>query len=71
MMNNESGGKIRLARERTLENIHAAAIAEFSEKGFQGATTQAIARRAGLKKLSCITTSPVKRNCTKSCCKRC
>lgn len=50
MMNNESGGKIRLARERTLENIHAAAIAEFSEKGFQGATTQAIARRAGLKK---------------------
>ena len=50
MMNNESGGKIRLARERTLENIHAAAIAEFSEKGFQGGTTQAIARRAGLKK---------------------
>lgn len=50
MMNNESGGKIRLARERTLENIHAAAIAEFSEKGFLGATTQAIARRAGLKK---------------------
>lgn len=50
MMNNESVGKIRVARERTLENIHAAAIAEFSEKGFQGATTQAIAQRAGIKK---------------------
>jgi len=50
MMNNETGGKVRVARERTLENIHAAAIAEFSEKGFQGATTQAIARRAGIKK---------------------
>jgi len=50
MMNNETAGKVRVARERTMETIHAAAIAEFSEKGFQGATTQAIARRAGIKK---------------------
>ena len=50
MMSGETGGKVRIARERTLENIHVAAIAEFSENGFQGATTQAIARRAGIKK---------------------
>ncbi|MDR3434102.1 MAG: TetR family transcriptional regulator C-terminal domain-containing protein [Rouxiella aceris] len=50
-MNSEiSSSRVRLARERTMESIHAAAIAEFSEKGFQGATTQAIAQRAGMKK---------------------
>jgi TetR/AcrR family transcriptional regulator len=50
-MNSEiSSSRGRIARERTMENIHAAAIAEFSEKGFQGATTQAIAQRAGMKK---------------------
>ncbi|EIC84213.1 TetR family transcriptional regulator C-terminal domain-containing protein [Serratia sp. M24T3] len=51
MMNSEtSNSRVRLARERTMESIHAAAIAEFSEKGLQGATTQAIAQRAGMKK---------------------
>lgn len=51
MMNTEiSTSRVRVARERTIENIHAAAIAEFSEKGFLGATTQAIAQRAGMKK---------------------
>lgn len=46
----DPGGKVRVARERTMESIHQAAIAEFSEKGFQGATTQGIAQRAGMKK---------------------
>lgn len=46
----DTGGKVRVARERTMESIHQAAIAEFSEKGFQGATTQGIALRAGMKK---------------------
>lgn len=51
MMNTETANsRVRVAREKTLETIHAAAIAEFSEKGFQGATTQAIALRAGMKK---------------------
>ncbi|WAT02327.1 TetR family transcriptional regulator C-terminal domain-containing protein [Rouxiella chamberiensis] len=51
MMNTETANsRVRVAREKTLETIHAAAIAEFSEKGFQGATTQAIAQRAGMKK---------------------
>ncbi|KAB7896811.1 TetR family transcriptional regulator [Rouxiella sp. S1S-2] len=50
-MNSEiSTSRVRVARERTMESIHAAAIAEFSEKGFLGATTQAIAQRAGMKK---------------------
>lgn len=50
-MNSETSvSRVRVARERTIESIHAAAIAEFSEKGFQGATTQAIAQRAGMKK---------------------
>ncbi|MCC3701889.1 TetR family transcriptional regulator C-terminal domain-containing protein [Rouxiella badensis] len=50
-MNSEtSSSRVRMARERMIESIHAAAIAEFSEKGFQGATTQAIAQRAGMKK---------------------
>jgi TetR/AcrR family transcriptional regulator len=38
-MNSEtSSSRVRMARERMIESIHAAAIAEFSEKGFQGAT---------------------------------
>lgn len=37
-------------RERIMAAIHAAAIAEFSENGLKGSSTQAIAARAGLTK---------------------
>lgn len=37
-------------RERIMAAIHAAAIAEFSENGLKGTSTQAIAARAGLTK---------------------
>lgn len=47
-MNSETNGRGR--REQMLEAIRHAAISEFSEKGFAGATTQAIAQRAGMKK---------------------
>jgi TetR/AcrR family transcriptional regulator len=40
----------RQNRERVMAAIHAAAIAEFSEKGLSGTSTQAIAERAGLTK---------------------
>src|SRR6188508_1932515 len=40
----------RQNRERVMAAIHAAAIAEFSEKGLSGTSTQAIAARAGLTK---------------------
>ena len=40
----------RQGRERIMESIHAAAIAEFSQNGLKGTSTQAIARRAGLTK---------------------
>jgi TetR/AcrR family transcriptional regulator len=40
----------RQSRERIMEAIHKAAIAEFSEKGLNGTSTQAIAGRAGLTK---------------------
>ncbi len=40
----------RPGRERILQSIRDAAIAEFSLQGFKGATTQDIARRAGLTK---------------------
>ncbi|GAA5237039.1 TetR family transcriptional regulator [Verticiella sediminum] len=40
----------RPGRERIMHAIRAAAIAEFSLRGFKGATTQDIARRAGLTK---------------------
>jgi TetR/AcrR family transcriptional regulator len=49
-MNSETNGRGRIARERMLDVIRSAAIGEFSEKGFSGATTQAIAVRAGMKK---------------------
>ncbi|WP_241522061.1 TetR family transcriptional regulator C-terminal domain-containing protein [Chimaeribacter californicus] len=49
-MNSETNGRGRIARERMLDVIRSAAISEFSEKGFSGATTQAIALRAGMKK---------------------
>jgi len=40
----------RQNRERVMEAIRAAAIAEFSENGLKGTSTQAIAERAGLTK---------------------
>lgn len=40
----------RQNRERVMAAIHAAAIAEFSENGLKGTSTQAIAERAGLTK---------------------
>jgi TetR/AcrR family transcriptional regulator len=40
----------RQGRERIMEAIRKAAIAEFSEKGLNGTSTQAIAERAGLTK---------------------
>src|ERR671913_1733259 len=43
-------GNARENRERVMAAIHAAAIAEFSEKGLNGTSTQAIAERAGLTK---------------------
>ncbi|RKP57630.1 TetR family transcriptional regulator C-terminal domain-containing protein [Pararobbsia silviterrae] len=43
-------GKARETRIRTLAAIRAAAISEFSQHGFNGASTQAIAQRAGLTK---------------------
>ena len=42
--------RARMARERILELIRDAAITEFSLHGFKGASTQAIAERAGLTK---------------------
>ena len=42
--------RARPARERTMAAIRAAAIAEFSENGLAGSSTQAIAERAGLTK---------------------
>ncbi|MDD0810168.1 TetR/AcrR family transcriptional regulator [Curvibacter sp. RS43] len=42
--------RLRAGRERTLAAIRAAAIVEFSQHGFKGASTQAIAERAGLTK---------------------
>jgi len=42
--------RARLARERILAQIREAAIAEFGQHGFKGASTQAIAERAGLTK---------------------
>ena len=44
------GGKARETRIRTLAAIRAAAVSEFSQHGFNGASTQAIAQRAGLTK---------------------
>ncbi|WP_409338635.1 TetR/AcrR family transcriptional regulator [Curvibacter cyanobacteriorum] len=44
------GQRARAGRERTLAAIRAAAIVEFSQHGFKGASTQAIAERAGLTK---------------------
>jgi TetR/AcrR family transcriptional regulator len=41
---------VRQRRARIMEAIRAAAIAEFSEKGLNGTSTQAIAERAGLTK---------------------
>lgn len=41
---------VRQNRERVLAAIRAAAIAEFSENGLKGTSTQAIAERAGLTK---------------------
>ncbi|WP_249673166.1 TetR family transcriptional regulator C-terminal domain-containing protein [Pseudomonas abieticivorans] len=38
------------SRQEIMDNIRAAAISEFSQHGFIGASTQAIAERAGLKK---------------------
>ncbi|WP_449104901.1 TetR family transcriptional regulator C-terminal domain-containing protein [Pseudomonas mohnii] len=38
------------SRKEIMDNIRAAAISEFSQHGFIGASTQAIAERAGLKK---------------------
>ncbi|MCC2635285.1 MAG: transcriptional regulator, TetR family [Ramlibacter sp.] len=43
-------GNARENRERVMAAIHAAAIAEFSENGLKGTSTQAIAERAGLTK---------------------
>jgi TetR/AcrR family transcriptional regulator len=40
----------RQSRERVMEAIRAAAIAEFSQNGLKGTSTQAIAERAGLTK---------------------
>src|SRR6187402_3811462 len=40
----------RQNRERVMEAIRAAAIAEFSENGLKGTSTQSIAERAGLTK---------------------
>jgi TetR/AcrR family transcriptional regulator len=40
----------RQSREKIMAAIHAAAIAEFSENGLKGTSTQAIAARAGLTK---------------------
>jgi TetR/AcrR family transcriptional regulator len=40
----------RQNRDRVMAAIHAAAIAEFSQKGLSGTSTQAIAERAGLTK---------------------
>lgn len=40
----------RQNRERVMAAIHAAAIAEFSQNGLKGTSTQAIAERAGLTK---------------------
>jgi TetR/AcrR family transcriptional regulator len=40
----------RAGRERIMAAIRAAAIAEFSQKGLKGTSTQAIAQRAGLTK---------------------
>ena len=40
----------RRSREQVMTAIHAAAIAEFSESGLKGTSTQAIAARAGLTK---------------------
>ncbi len=40
----------RRSREQLMAAIHAAAIAEFSENGLKGTSTQAIAARAGLTK---------------------
>jgi TetR/AcrR family transcriptional regulator len=41
---------VRQGREQIMAAIHAAGIAEFSEKGLNGTSTQAIAQRAGLTK---------------------
>jgi TetR/AcrR family transcriptional regulator len=43
-------GKARQSRIETMEAIRNAAISEFSQHGFAGASTQAIAQRAGLTK---------------------
>ncbi|MFT4242241.1 MAG: TetR family transcriptional regulator C-terminal domain-containing protein [Acidovorax sp.] len=43
-------GRPRQGRERILRAIREAAIAEFSRHGYRGASTQAIAERAGLTK---------------------
>jgi len=40
----------RQSRERIMDAIRAAAIAEFSRNGLKGTSTQAIAERAGLTK---------------------
>lgn len=42
--------RVRQGRERILADIRAAAIAEFSQHGLKGTSTQAIADRAGLTK---------------------
>lgn len=48
--NDDVPGKARQSRLRTMEAIREAAISEFSQHGFAGASTQAIALRAGLTK---------------------
>src|SRR4051812_24137805 len=46
----EAPRSARQNRERVLAAIRAAAIAEFSQNGMKGTSTQAIAERAGLTK---------------------
>lgn len=46
----QTSSRARPGRERILASIREAAISEFSRNGFKGASTQAIAERAGLTK---------------------
>jgi TetR/AcrR family transcriptional regulator len=50
MNESKARAKIKQTRDEVMDAIRRAAISEFSQHGFEGASTQAIAERAGLSK---------------------
>jgi TetR/AcrR family transcriptional regulator len=71
----ESEGEAPATRGRSrkytqvLGLINQAAIEVFASEGLAGASTQAIADKAGCRRRSCTTTSTARKRCTARCCR--